>query len=85
LPFCKIQPRPFGPTAFRQPYRCERLKARGQSRAATFKLRQCRTGAQPKSVPVVPTFESNIRRSGDRPPSASPRRASRFPDPPTRG
>ena len=45
LPFCKIQPRPFGPTAFRQAYRRERLRTRGPSRAATFKLRHCRIGA----------------------------------------
>jgi hypothetical protein len=84
LPFCKIQPRPFGPTAFPPSIRCKRLKTRGPSRAATFKLRLSNWDAAQIGA-VVSAFGSNIRRSGDRSPSASPRRAFRFSDPPTRG
>ena len=48
LPFCRIRRRPYDPTAFRKSYRCERLKTRGPSTAATFKLRYCRIGALSK-------------------------------------
>jgi hypothetical protein len=66
LPFCKIQLRPFGPTALRQAYSSERLKTRGLSKAATFKPRRCRIGGAVKVGTVAPASGSSVRRSATR-------------------